>query len=56
MNGLQTPNIQEFPMFILAAPLAYLVVSLMAVGIGHDLSSAQTQARSQPSVPVKAAF
>lgn len=34
-------------MFILAAPLAYLVVSLMAVGIGHDLSSTQ-DASTQP--------
>lgn len=36
-------------MFILAAPLAYLVVSLMAVGIGHDLSSAQDPS-TQPAL------
>ena len=28
-------------MFILAAPLTYLVFTLMTVGIGHDLSTAK---------------
>ncbi len=35
-------------MLILAAPLTYLVFTLMTVGIGHDLSTAK-DATAQPA-------
>lgn len=34
-------------MFILAAPLTYLVLTLMTVGIGHDLSTAKDATAEQ---------
>ncbi|MBA4710221.1 hypothetical protein [Aquitalea aquatica] len=40
-------------MFIIAAPLAYLVFAFMSVGIGHDLAVPADQSSQQANASIK---